>query len=108
MVIFCRKYGPRNKSVIPKFTGSLKNHPEFPELLTISPISLRVKIQSFYLKIGGLGEAVLSAVALEKNIIVKKLAVPRIPRSGPPDVLLDMFGINHRAIVGAVQEILKA
>jgi len=57
---------------------------------------------------GGLGEAVLSAVALEKNIIVKKLAVPRIPRSGPPDVLLDMFGINHRAIVGAVQEILKA
>lgn len=55
---------------------------------------------------GGLGEAVLSAVALEKHIIVKKLAVPRIPRSGPPEVLMDMFGISDKCIVAAVNEIV--
>ncbi|XP_020281018.1 transketolase isoform X1 [Pseudomyrmex gracilis] len=56
---------------------------------------------------GGLGEAVQSAVAMERNVIVKKLAVSSVPRSGPPAVLLDNFGINARSIVGAVQEILK-
>lgn len=56
---------------------------------------------------GGIGEAVLSAVAAEKDIVVKKLAVPEVPRSGPPSVLLDAFGISARNIVTAVQEILK-
>ncbi|KAJ9589195.1 hypothetical protein L9F63_028020, partial [Diploptera punctata] len=42
----------------------------------------------------GVGEAVLSAVALEKNIIVKKLAVQEVPRSGPPTVLLEKYGIS--------------
>ncbi|XP_051167471.1 transketolase-like protein 2 isoform X2 [Leptopilina boulardi] len=57
---------------------------------------------------GGLGEAVLSAVAMTKNVIVKKLAVPEVPRSGPPTVLLDAYGISARNIVAAVQEIRKA
>lgn len=56
---------------------------------------------------GGLGEAIQSAVAMERNVIVKKLAVSSVPRSGPPAVLLDHFGISARSIVGAVQEILK-
>lgn len=56
---------------------------------------------------GGLGEAVTSAVSLERNIIVKKLAVPEVPRSGPPNVLVDHYGISARKIVTAVQEILK-
>ena len=56
---------------------------------------------------GGLGEAVATAVALERNIIVKKLAVPRVPRSGPPAVLVDAFGISARCVVAAVQEILQ-
>ena len=56
---------------------------------------------------GGLGDAVLSAVALEKNIVVKKLAVPEVPRSGPPSVLLDKYGISSNKIVAAVQEVLK-
>jgi len=56
---------------------------------------------------GGLGEAVASAVALEKNVIVKRLAVQEIPRSGPPTVLLAKFGIDADAIVRAVQEIIK-
>ncbi|XP_063218302.1 transketolase-like protein 2 isoform X3 [Bacillus rossius redtenbacheri] len=56
---------------------------------------------------GGLGEAVLSAVASEKNIVVKKLAVKEIARSGPPAALLDMFGISASAIVKAVEELLR-
>lgn len=56
---------------------------------------------------GGLGEAVLSAVALERNVVVKKLAIPEVPRSGPPTALLDKYGISSNKIVAAVQEILK-
>lgn len=56
---------------------------------------------------GGLGEAVVSAVSLERNIVVKKLAVSTVPRSGPPAVLIDAFGISARAIQIAVQEVLK-
>ncbi|XP_014475838.1 PREDICTED: transketolase-like protein 2 isoform X2 [Dinoponera quadriceps] len=56
---------------------------------------------------GGLGEAVASAVALERNVIVKILAVPTVPRSGPPTVLLDNFGISSRNILTAVRDILK-
>lgn len=55
---------------------------------------------------GGIGEAVMSAVAMERNIIVKNLAVPRIPRSGKCDELLDMFGISHKQVVNAVKEML--
>lgn len=54
---------------------------------------------------GGVGEAVLSAVSMESGIIVKKIAVPRIPRSGPSGLLLDMFGISSTHIVKAVTEI---
>ncbi|KAL2726534.1 transketolase-like protein 2 isoform X2 [Vespula squamosa] len=56
---------------------------------------------------GGLGEAVVSAVSLERNIIVKKLAVPEVPRSGPPNVLVDNYGISAHKITLAVQDILK-
>ncbi|PNF28878.1 Transketolase [Cryptotermes secundus] len=55
---------------------------------------------------GGLGEAVLSAVAEEKNIIVKKLAVSEVPRSGPPAVLLEKYGISSKNIVNAVQQLI--
>nr|XP_018899753.1 PREDICTED: transketolase-like protein 2 isoform X2 [Bemisia tabaci] len=56
---------------------------------------------------GGLGEAVQSAVALERDIIVHKLAVAAIPRSGPPKVLLNMFGIDAASIVKAAQQFVK-
>ncbi|CAG0912235.1 unnamed protein product [Notodromas monacha] len=55
---------------------------------------------------GGLGEAVLSAVAECPDIIVKKLAVPRIPRSGPPADLMDLYGISARSIVDAVKSMI--
>lgn len=59
------------------------------------------------LYLGGLGEAVLSAVAEERDIIVKKLAVTDIPRSGPSNVLLDLFGISAKNIVAAVKKFVN-
>nr|CAD7425918.1 unnamed protein product [Timema monikensis] len=53
---------------------------------------------------GGLGEAVLSVVACDSRITVKKLAVEQLPRSGAPDELLDMFGINARALTSLSYE----
>lgn len=51
---------------------------------------------------GGLGDAVSEAVS-EQGYRVRRLAVREIPRSGPPDVLIDHFGISARAIVEAVR-----
>jgi len=56
---------------------------------------------------GGLGEAVLSALAGHRNFVVKHLYVPTVPRSGPPKALIDMFGISARNVVAAVNEIIK-
>lgn len=65
-----------------------------------------ITVEDHYLE-GGLGEAVLSAVSEEKGIIVKKLGVSTIPRSGPPNELLEYFGIGQRHIAEAVQNIIK-
>ncbi|HSR69660.1 MAG TPA: transketolase [Acidobacteriota bacterium] len=52
---------------------------------------------------GGLGDAVLDAIANE-NVRYRKLAVSGLPRSGAPDALLDEFGISRKRIVEAVRE----
>jgi transketolase len=54
---------------------------------------------------GGLGDAVLSAVA-EEGFRVHKIAVREIPHSGKPDELIDRYGISARAIVDTVKRIL--
>lgn len=66
----------------------------------------RIVVVEDHYREGGLGEAVLSAVADQRNIVVKHLFVPTVPRSGPPNVLIDMFGISARHVVAATQEIL--
>lgn len=53
---------------------------------------------------GGIGDAVLSALATEP-VQVHKLAVRSIPRSGPSASLLDLFGISARRIVEAAKRI---
>jgi transketolase len=55
---------------------------------------------------GGLGDAVLSALASE-GIRVHKLAVREIPHSGKPEELIDHYGIGARSIVDAAKQILK-
>ncbi|XP_050313724.1 transketolase-like protein 2 [Anthonomus grandis grandis] len=57
---------------------------------------------------GGLGDAVNAAVALEKDIVVKHLAIGELPRSGPPNVLLDLYGISAKHIVQAAQDLVKS
>jgi len=56
---------------------------------------------------GGIGDAVLDAVASYRNMIVRKLAVNAVPRSGPPAELLEMFGISADNIVRAVNDVVK-
>ncbi|XP_055594422.1 transketolase-like protein 2 [Uranotaenia lowii] len=67
----------------------------------------RIVVVEDHYKQGGLGEAVMSAVADQRNIVVKHLGVEQVPRSGPPTVLIDMFGISARSVVAAVNDILK-
>jgi transketolase len=55
---------------------------------------------------GGLGDAVLDAVASE-GVRVHKLAVRVIPHSGKPDELVDHYGIGARSIVEAAKNIVK-
>jgi transketolase len=56
---------------------------------------------------GGMGEAVLSALAGAGVTPIKSrlLAVNRMPHSGKPDELIDACGISARHIVAAVREI---
>ncbi|RMH34257.1 MAG: transketolase [Nitrospirae bacterium] len=54
---------------------------------------------------GGLGDAVLSALAGE-GVHVHKLAVRKIPHSGKPAELLDHYGINARAIIETVKTLV--
>ncbi len=54
---------------------------------------------------GGLGDAVLDAVATE-DIRVHKLAVTGIPRSGKPEELLELHGISANAILQKVKDVV--
>ncbi|MBI1354736.1 MAG: transketolase [Acidobacteria bacterium] len=55
---------------------------------------------------GGVGDAVLGALAGETGVQVVKLAVRQIARSGQPDELLDKYGISAPHIVTAVKSLL--
>ncbi|XP_012672142.1 transketolase-like protein 2 [Clupea harengus] len=61
-----------------------------------------ITVEDHY-KEGGLGEAVLAAVAGEPGVVVQCLAVSRVPQSGKPQELLDLFGISAKSIVAAVK-----
>ena len=54
---------------------------------------------------GGLGDAVLAALARERVTVIK-LAVREIPHSGKPAELLDHYGLSARHIVAAAREAL--
>jgi transketolase len=53
---------------------------------------------------GGLGDAVLNAVAAQ-GVGVHKMAVTEVPRSGKPEELLDAYGISARRIVEKVKSL---
>jgi len=49
---------------------------------------------------GGLGDAVLEVVGNQARVV--RLAVREIPRSGPPEALMEKYGISSSHIVAAV------
>jgi transketolase len=57
---------------------------------------------------GGVGEAVLAAVAEVEGVRVRKLAVNQMPGSGKPAELLHECGIDADAIVTAARELVRA
>ncbi|KAJ6219519.1 hypothetical protein RDWZM_005331 [Blomia tropicalis] len=56
---------------------------------------------------GGLGEAVSSALSDVRNVVIKRLAVREIPRSGPPTVLIEKYGIGAKSIVNGALELIN-
>jgi transketolase len=57
---------------------------------------------------GGLGDAVLGALAEVESVRVRKLAVNIMPGSGKPEELLHKVGIDAEAIVAAAQDLVRA
>lgn len=57
---------------------------------------------------GGLGEAVLSALALAGGARVRHLCVREVPRSGQPDELLHRYGISAPHVAAAARDLLRA
>jgi len=53
---------------------------------------------------GGIGDAVSEVVCDKRDFIVKKQCVREVPRSGPPMVLLEKFGIGTNCIIKAVED----
>lgn len=60
------------------------------------------------LTLGGLGEAVSSAMVNESGFTVHRLAVSHIPRSGKPHELLKVYGIDRDAIIQGVRKMLSS
>jgi len=63
----------------------------------------RIVVVEDHYEEGGLGDAVLNAVGNQASVV--KLAVREIPRSGPPEALLEKYGISSRHIAEAVRQL---
>ncbi|XP_068619892.1 transketolase-like protein 2 [Battus philenor] len=68
----------------------------------------RVVVVEDHYQAGGLGEAVLSALAMERDVLMKHIYVEGVPRSGPPAALLDMFGLSAPHVAAAAKALLNA
>lgn len=56
---------------------------------------------------GGIKDSISSALSTNKQIIVDGLGIKEIPRSGTPFELVARFGIDSKAIVVKVKEMLR-
>ncbi|MDR3550975.1 MAG: transketolase C-terminal domain-containing protein, partial [Candidatus Babeliales bacterium] len=63
-----------------------------------------ITVEDHYLE-GGLGQAVVYELR-NTAIIVECLSVTKLPRSGTPDELLSWAGIDAKAIVEKVKELI--
>lgn len=66
---------------------------------------MRVIVVEDHYPEGGIGEAVLTALAGHNSLKFVHLAVREVPRSGPPEVLLEKYGISAKDIVSAVNKL---
>lgn len=62
-------------------------------------------VEDHYLQ-GGIGEAVCSTTS-ETDILVYRIGVTEIPRSGPPDDLVAKYGIDSKSIAARIRELTK-
>lgn len=67
-------------------------------------VQMRVVVVEDHYPEGGIGEAVLSALA-GHSVKFVHLAVREVPRSGPPEVLLEKYGISAKDIVNSVNKL---
>lgn len=68
----------------------------------------RVVVVEDHYQAGGLGEAVLSALALERGAAVSHLCVRAVPRSGPPADLVRHYGLSADHVLRAAKQLLQA
>ncbi|MDR4462587.1 MAG: transketolase [Nitrospirales bacterium] len=61
-------------------------------------------VEDHYLH-GGIGDAVLSAMA-EEGVRLTKMGIRQIPHSGKPEQLLDHYGISAKSIVEKVKQLV--
>ena len=66
--------------------------------------NLVLTVEDHYLH-GGIGDAVLSALSTE-GVRLHKMGIQEIAHSGKPDQLLDHYGINARAIIEKVKQLV--
>lgn len=69
-------------------------------------VQMRVVVVEDHYPEGGIGEAVAYALAPHQAKLVH-LAVRDVPRSGPPDTLLDVYKISAKHIVAAVNKLVN-
>lgn len=69
-------------------------------------VQMRVVVVEDHYPEGGIGEAVLTALS-GHHIHFVHLAVREVPRSGPPDALLEKYGISANHIVVAVNKLVN-
>ena len=55
---------------------------------------------------GGIGDSVLAALS-DRKVILRKLAVREVPRSGKRSELMDRYGISARHIVAEIKSLLE-
>lgn len=72
-------------------------------------VQMRVVVVEDHYAEGGIGEAVMSAMVGQGLPTAKfvHLAVREVPRSGPPNVLLEKYGISAKDIVNAVNKLVN-